>query len=131
LRIANEAGGQSWIEDARIHGSPELLVEVCNTTESMDLNQKFELYEEARIAEYLVVVVKKRQIRWHRLFKGKYKLIMPDANEIYRSRVFPGLWLDSKALFKNELAKLLVTLQEGIASEEHQQFVATLAKRKK
>jgi hypothetical protein len=131
LRVVTEFGGKSWIEDQRICGSPELLVEVCNTTESMDLHQKFELYKEARVQEYLVVIVKKKQIRWHRLVKGDYRLIASDADGIYGSVVFPGLWLDSKALFKDDLAKVLATLQTGIDSDEHQRFVAKLAARKR
>jgi hypothetical protein len=131
LRVVTEYGGKSWIEDKRIHGSPELLVEVCNTTESMDLHQKFDLYKEARVQEYLVVIVKKKQIRWHRLVKGDYRLISADGGGIYRSVVFPGLWLDSKALFKDDLAKVLATLQKGIDSDEHQSFVAKLAARKR
>lgn len=131
LRIVSEFGGESWIEEKRIHGSPEMLVEVCDTTQSMDLHQKNQMYEEARVPEYLVVVVKKKQIRWQRLVKGKYQRIQPDSNGIYRSRVFPGLWLDSKALFNNDLAKVLATLQKGIDSDEHQRFVAELAKRKR
>ena len=131
LRVVSEYGGRSWVEDKRIHGSPELLTEVCNSTEAMDLHQKFELYKEARIPEYLVVVVKRKQIRWHRLVKGQYKLLLPNAEGIYRSVVFPGLWLDSKALFKGDLAKVLATLQKGIDSDEHQEFVAKLAARKR
>ena len=131
LRVVTEYGGKSWVEDQRIHGSPELLVEVCNTTESMDLHQKFELYREARVQEYLVVIVKKKQVRWHRLVKGDYRLISPDAAGVYRSVVFPGLWLDSKALFKDDLARVLATLQKGIDSDEHPRFVAKLAARKR
>jgi Uma2 family endonuclease len=131
LRVVTEYGGRSWIEDKRIHGSPESLVEVCNTTESMDLHGKFELYREARVQEYLIVCVKKKQIRWHRLVKREYQLISPDAGGIYRSVVFPGLWLDSKALFKDDLAKVLATLQHGIDSDEHQRFVAKMAARKR
>jgi hypothetical protein len=46
-------------------------------------------------------------------------------------RLFPGLWLDSKALFKDDMAKVLAKLQEGIASDEHQRFVDELARRKR
>ena len=55
----------------------------------------------------------------------------PDSEGVYRSSVFPGLWLDSKALFKDDLAKMLETLQKGLASDEHQRFVTELAKRRK
>jgi len=131
LRFVAEYGGKSWIENQRIHGSPELLVEVCNSTESMDLKQKFKLYREANVSEYLVVVVKKKQIRWHRLVKGEYKLFTADADGLFRSVVFPGLWLDSHALFNDGLTKVLATLQKGIDSDEHQKFVEELAKRKR
>jgi Putative restriction endonuclease len=131
LRIATEYGGASWLEDKRIHGSPELLVEVCNSTESMDLHMKFEVYEETGVREYLIVVVKKKQILWHKLVRGKYKPILPDSVGVFRSMVFPGLWLDSKALFDDDLAKVLATLQKGIDSDEHQKLVDELAKRKR
>ena len=48
-----------------------------------------------------------------------------------RSRDEDGLWLDSKALFKDELAKVLATLPEGIASDDHQRLVEELARRKR
>ena len=129
LLILPECGGRSW-GTKYVEGSPEFLAEISFTTASMDLHQKHDLYEREGIQEYLVVLIKREQIRWHRLDDGKYRLIEPDTNGIYRSLVFPGLWLDSTALFKNNLAKLLATLQEGIASDEHQQFVAELARRK-
>jgi hypothetical protein len=98
LRIVTELGGKSWVEDRYLHGSPELLLEVCNSTESIDLHQKLDLYEEARVQEYLVIVVQKKEVLWHRLVKGRYKLITPDAKGVFRSVVFPGLWVDGKAL---------------------------------
>jgi hypothetical protein len=41
----------------------------------------------------------------------------------------PGLWLDGKALLAGELPQVLVRLQEGIQSPEHQRFVAHLVAR--
>jgi hypothetical protein len=131
LRIVTELGGKSWVEDRYLHGSPELLLEVCNSTESIDLHQKLDLYEEARVQEYLVIVVQKKEVLWHRLVKGRYKLITPDAKGVFRSVVFPGLWVDGKALFGKDMAKVLATLQKGIDSDEHQKFVEELAKRKR
>ena len=63
--------------------------------------------------------------------KGKYQRLRADSRGVYHSRVFPGLWLDSKAFFKDNLAKVLATLQQGIDSAEHQHFVAELAERKR
>ena len=130
LAILPECGGASW-GDTYVEGSPELLAEVSFSSASIDLHEKFDLYQQAGVQEYLVVLLKTKEIRWHRLVRGKYKLIQPDAEGIYHSRVFPGLWLDSEALFKDDIAKVLATLQTGTASEEHQRFVAELASRKK
>jgi len=130
LAILPEFGGASW-GTKMLEGSPEFLVEITHTTASIDLHEKLETYQQARVQEYLVVLIKTRAIRWHRLVRNKYQLIDCDADGVYRSRVFPGLWLDSKALFADDIAKVLATLQLGIASDEHQKFVADLAKRKK
>jgi hypothetical protein len=43
---------------------------------------------------------------------------------IHRSRQFPGLWLDSAALFDNSLPRLFATLQRGLATPEHAAFAA-------
>jgi hypothetical protein len=131
LRIKPEFGGKSRIRKKLLAGPAELLVEVCLSSVSLDLHQKRDLYEAAGVPEYVAVMLKTKQIRSHRLVKGKYSLVVPDAEGAYRSRVFPGLWLDSKALFNNDMAQVLVTLQEGLASDEHQQFVEELAKRKR
>jgi hypothetical protein len=48
-----------------------------------------------------------------------------------RSRVFPGLWLDSKALLARDMQQVLARLQEGLHSPEHKRFVAKLARRKR
>ena len=131
LRIVPECGGKSRVKKRYLHGSPEMLTEISYSSKSIDLGPKRDLYEKARVQEYLVIVVRKKQIRWHRLVQGKYRRMLPDADGIYRSQVFPGLWLDSKAFFAGDMAKVLATLNEGIASDEHQQFVEELAKRKR
>jgi hypothetical protein len=69
-------------------------------------------------------------VRFAELINGIVYL-RPDSAGIFRSRVFPGLCLSSKAFFKNDMAKVLATLQEGLASTEHQRFVAELAERKR
>jgi Uma2 family endonuclease len=127
LRLLPEYGGGSWVEGKYLHGSPELVAEVCATSASYDLNQKYRLYQAAGIPEYLAVVVFEREIRWHILVEGRYQLLSPDADGLYRSRIFPGLWLDGQALLAGNLRLVLDRLQEGLNSAEHQQFVAHLA----
>jgi Uma2 family endonuclease len=131
LRIIPEHGGKSRVRRKMLVGPAELLMEVCSSSASIDLHDKFELYQEAGVSEYLVVIVKKKEIRWFRHVNRKFKPIAADAAGVYRSVVFPGLWLDSPAFFKNDMTKVLATLQEGIGSDQHQRFVAELAARKK
>ncbi|HXT60577.1 MAG TPA: hypothetical protein VN699_18185, partial [Pirellulales bacterium] len=49
-----------------------------------------------------------------------------DADGIFRSTVFPGLWLDEPALLSADAARLLQTLRTGLASAEHAAFVQAL-----
>jgi hypothetical protein len=127
LRILPEYGGNSWEEDGYLGGVPEFLAEVCLSSAAYDLHVKYDLYEAAQVPEYLAVLRYEREIRWHRLSDGKYELQPPDADGVWRSRVFPGLWLDGAALLARDRAKVLKRLQEGIASHAHQEFVARLA----
>jgi hypothetical protein len=45
---------------------------------------------------------------------------------IVRSQVFPGLWLNTGALWQHDTAALLATLQQGLASEAHADFTVRL-----
>lgn len=131
LRLLPEFGGGSWVEGKNLHGVPELLAEVCVSTASYDLHQKYDLYEAAGIPEYLAIVVFEQEIRWHTLVEGRYQLLSPDADGLHRSRIFPGLWLDGQALLAGNLRQVLDRLQEGLRSADHERFVAELAARRK
>ena len=130
LRLLPEYGGASWVEDGYLHGVPELLAEVCATSASYDLNQKYRLYQSAGVPEYLALVIFEQEIRWHVLVDGHYELLPPDADGLWRSRVFPGLWLDGHALLSGNLRQVLDRLQEGLRSPEHEHFVAELHARR-
>lgn len=132
LRLLPDYGGGSWVEeDGYLHGVPELLAEVCVTTASYDLNQKYRLYQSAGVPEYLAVVTFEQEIHWHVLIDGRYEPLPPDADGLWRSRVFPGLWLDGQALLSGNVRQVLARLQEGLRSPEHERFVADLAARQK
>ncbi len=72
LAILEEYGGNSWGKKY-LKGSPELIAEISFTSASIDLHQKLDVYQNAGVQEYLVVLLKKKEIRWHRLVRGKYK----------------------------------------------------------
>lgn len=128
LRILAEWGGGSWVEGKYLHGVPELLAEIARSSASFDLHVKFDLYQQAGVPEYLVILLHEREIRWHFLAEDKYHRLAPDGDGMHRSRVFPGLWLDGQALLRGDLASVLARLQEGLNSPEHQAFVAKLAR---
>ncbi|HUY90309.1 MAG TPA: Uma2 family endonuclease [Pirellulales bacterium] len=130
LRILPDYGGASWVEGSYLHGVPELLVEICRSSASYDLHVKYDLYQAAKVPEYLAVLLYEREIRWHVLEGDSYQLLSPDADGLLRSRVFPGLWLDGQALLAGDMSRVLKRLQDGLQSPEHQQFVERLASRR-
>jgi Uma2 family endonuclease len=131
LRILPEYGGQSRVERSYASGAPEFLAEVCISSTAYDLHQKLELYQESGVQEYLAVLMREREARWHRLAGGRFEVLPPPADGVYRSAVFPGLWLDAPALLAGDLARVLAVVQTGIQTPEHQAFVEQLAARRR
>lgn len=62
---------------------------------------------------------------------GRFVPPSPDADGLPKSRVFPGLWLDSAALARHDLAAVPAALTRGSAWPEHAAFVAGLAAARK
>ena len=132
LRILPEYGGQSSEDDdGYLIGAPELIVETASTTESRDLHQKRADYEKSGVREYVVVALRSKVVVWFVLEDGKFEERQPDADGLYRSRVFPGLWIDPEALLRGDRKRLLAVLKQGLASKEHAAFAAKLVSRKK
>jgi Uma2 family endonuclease len=130
LRIADEHGGESFTtEDGYIAGAPELHVEVAYGSESIDLNRKFQEYERTGIGEYLVLMLRDKTVRNFVLADDAYVEQSLPADRTWRSQRFPGLWLDVAALFENRGPDLLQTLQRGLDSPEHRDFVQSLTER--
>lgn len=130
LRLLPEYGGSSWLDGGYLHGVPEFLAEVSASSASNDLHDKFDLYQSAGVQEYPVAMLFDEEIRWHELVDGRYRVLPPDADGLWRSRVFPGLWLDGNALLSGNLQRVLDRLQDGLRSPEHSDFVAQLAVRR-
>lgn len=128
LRI--EPGGNSWIDgDGYLRGAPELVVEIAASSTSYDLHQKKTTYEHQGVQEYLVFQANERKISWFTLQNGRYEPMAPGADGIWRSQVFPGLWLHADAFWANEMATVMGVLQQGLASAEHQAFLRQLQTR--
>jgi Uma2 family endonuclease len=127
LRILPERGGQTRKHGNIIAGAPELVVEVANSSRAKDLGPKLADYERAETQEYIVFAIDPDEVFWHVLREGRLIQISPDPDGVYRSTIFPGLWLDPVALLENNGPALIATLDRGLATEEHVAFVARLA----
>ena len=129
LRILPTHGGASTIgNDGFVHGTPELIAEISFSSGARDFGKKFDAYQAEGVPEYLVWRTAEKEIHWFVLRRKKYAAMKPQADGTLRSEHFPGLWLDVPALLAGEMAKVLATLQQGIASPEHAAFVARLQK---
>ena len=127
LRIDEARGGQSRIsEDDYIEGAPELIVEIAASSASYDLHDKLRAYRRNGVREYLVWLTQEQAFRWYGLVEGEYVLQQPDDQGILRSQGFSGLQLAVEALLAGDMQEVLAVLEEGIASEAHQGFVAQL-----
>lgn len=131
LLIDPTCGGQARLSpDHYIEGSPELVVEVSASTVSIDLNTKLRVYRRNGVREYLVWRVNDAAFDWFELRQGQYERLAADTDGIIRSVQFPGLWLDTRAMIGGDLRTVLKTLERGLATKEHAEFVASLRSRR-
>jgi Uma2 family endonuclease len=128
LIIVPECGGKSRTsDDDYVEGAPELVVEVTASSDSYDLHSKKNAYRRNGVLEYVVVLTEEQRILWFRLHEGQYVDVAPDSQGIYRSTVFPGLWLDGTALLAGHLPRVKAVLQQGLGTPEHAAFVTKLS----
>jgi hypothetical protein len=128
LLIEPERGGQVRIsEDDYVEGAPELVGEVAASTVSIDLGPKLSVYRRNGVREYVVWRVLNQEVDWFALREGQYERLIPNADGLLKSEVFPGLWLDVPALLRGDMAGVLATVQKGLATAEHAAFVEHLA----
>src|SRR3954471_22097944 len=130
LQLLPEYGGQSTVDEkGYCAGPPEMAVEIAASSSSIDAHEKRDSYLQSGIQEYLLWRTLGNAVDWWFLEGGQYVPLKPDAAGILRGKVFPGLWLDSVALIQRNRARLIQCLQEGLASPEHQTFLAELTRR--
>ncbi|MGP0067659.1 MAG: hypothetical protein ACLQGP_29195 [Isosphaeraceae bacterium] len=77
--------------------------------------------------EYIVRAIDPDEVLWFTLRKGRFVDLKPGPDGIYRSEVFPGLWLDPAALLIGDTRRLRAVVDLGCATPEHAAFVAKLA----
>jgi Uma2 family endonuclease len=124
-------GGQCRIDKkGYLHGAPELAVEIASSSVSFDLGAKKDVYLEYGVKEYLVWRVLDNALDWFINQNGAWMSLPPDAQGVFKSQCFPGLWLASPALLRGDARDVLETLQRGLDSNEHAEFVQRLSSRR-
>ena len=124
--LQREDGTNRLGSDGYIDGGPELAIEVAASSASRDRNAKMRVYRANGVREYIIWRTEAEVVDWFILRDGKYEPLPLDSG-VYKSEVFPGLWLDTAAMLRGDLASVFATLQQGMATPEHVAFVARLA----
>ena len=57
--------------------------------------------------------------------RERYDRLAPGPDGVFRSEVFPGLWLDAGAMIRGDRRAVNAILRQGLASPEHAAFVAS------
>jgi hypothetical protein len=131
LRIPVELGGQSNVDaNGYLVGAPELVVEISRSSRDYDLGVKKLDYERAGVREYVVVELDPNRVHWFIRRGEQFEKLPPGADGVFRSEVFPGLWLDPQALFSEDRRRLIAVLDEGLATSDHANFATQLARAK-
>lgn len=124
LRMLPDFGGRTSDERGFVVGSPELVVEVAKATRYVDLGPKLAEYERAGVLEYVVRAFDPDEILWFTQEQGVLIQRPVDEDGLYRSTVFPGLWLDPQALIRGDTRRQRAVVELGCATPEHAAFVA-------
>jgi Uma2 family endonuclease len=126
LRILPEHGGQTTTTaDDYVAGPPELIAEIAHSSRALDLHAKRDDYRRYGVREYLVLCLQERQLRWFNLSEDRE--LAPDEAGLCRMETFPGLWIHAEALLAKDHTRMMATLEAGLASKEHADFVKQLA----
>jgi Uma2 family endonuclease len=126
LRILPDWGGRSKTSpDDYVVGPPDLVAEIAHGTRTLDLNQKRRDYQAAGVVEYAVLSLKEQALYWFHFPSDRP--IRANRQGVFRSRVFPGLWVDGPALLARDGPRSAAAVQEGLASRGHAAFVKRLA----
>lgn len=126
LRLDRSLGGQSWEDDeGYLRGAPELAAEIAPSSASYDLHQKLQVYRRHGVREYVVWRTFDWAIDWFVLRESNYERLVPAAEGLLKSLVFPGLWLDAASLLRNDVPAAVAAANRGLLSPQHAEFPAT------
>ena len=138
LRIEPAQGGRSRIiDEGYVEGAPELIVEIApiqsgfkatGTSADYDLQEKLAVYQRCGVQEYIVWQTQDGRLDWFWLVNEEYVALVPNAEGVIESQVFPGLRLAVAALLAGDRAQVSSELGAGLQTTAHAAFVERLAK---
>jgi Uma2 family endonuclease len=130
LYLDEACGGQTYYDAKKyLVGPPELIIEIAYSTKGLDLGDKKVDYERAGVLEYVVALPKEKSVTWFVRRRSVLSEISADGDGLFRSAVFPGLWMDPAGVFDRAGRRLLDAVHQGLASPEHAAFVAAQEKK--
>jgi len=112
LFVANE--NLSRLHETYLEGPADLVVEIISPESiARDRGEKFAEYEAGDVPEFwLLDPLRQESSFYQRGEDSLYRLVPPDADGIYHSRVLPGLWLRVSWLWQTPSPRLLDILRE-------------------
>ena len=99
------------------------IIEIVGSSRAYDLHQKKNAYRRNGVREYLAWIPGEQRLLWRELREEEYQEIAPGADGLLKSRIFPGLWLDSTALLLGDMKTVLAVLRRGLDNPEHAAFL--------
>lgn len=127
LRVKPHCGGQTKNSEGDIPyviGPPELVAEVAHSSRAIDLHLKKDRYTLARVPEYIVLCLEPEKLYWFDL--SLQEELTPTEDGIWRSRIFPGLWIHGGGLLKHDYRLCLDILNRGMDTAEYRRFSSKL-----
>ena len=86
-------------------GAPDAVLEIVSPDSRVrDRGEKFYEYEAAGVREYWLVDPDRQQAEFYRLDeRGRYRMVVPDSQGVFRSEAVPGFWLCIEWLWQDPL----------------------------
>jgi len=118
LRVREAAGGQSRIDDGRVEGAPELILEMFDGVSPGTVHRRQLEYKKKGVTES-IVVDREGTAPWYS--PGPYTLY-PDNEDVMSGVTFPGLKLHLGCFYENDLSAQLSQLTGEFGSGGHRWY---------
>lgn len=92
------------LKDTYLDGPADLVIEITSPESGeRDRRKKFYEYEAGGVREYWLIDPDRQQAEFYQIEEGRYRLVYPDAEGVYRSEVVVGFWLSVDRLWQEPL----------------------------